>query len=1099
MLCFFRICWLSLLGLLALGPLVAQPMELDEGFAPEVEKGQSAVASAGYAPSPDGHLFVFGPSVPLYANDVRYVHGLARIRADGTLDASFTARLRDGETVSEVLGSPDGGALIAASTFGYMAAGSGRIVRLLATGEIDPTFSSPFSYSPGLVVKLNRRSDGSVLAWGEGIDVGQGQRRGVARMLADGAADLEYGATFADTYLIVTSLAVAPDDRAVFAGAIHSNDGPKRYVFHRLTPAGAIDPSFSPPPATAECTILAVLPDHRVLVWDEGFHRLNVDGSTDSSFAPQLPAVRRVRRAAVLADERLAVEAVTSSSDADAVSSIFILQPDGTLDIDCRDLPGGERIQKLCALRSDGKIAIAQGPLVRQPETNEPAMAEPALCIIDPAGRTLTTLSTTVYRTWPGTVTRVASDPAGRILVEGDFTHIAGQRRAGYARFDVDGTLDPTFQPPAVTPLFNLPDGAMIASRATLAPADASGFHLYATRLVRLTANGTLDPTFTPAEDIDLLHAKWLTSAPDGRMLVFAFEGGVAVEQNARLVWLDAHGRRSTTLATTFAGFDTPVEVPTSLNNTVNSAVLLPDGKLLIPVEAATVNGAPAPYLVRLNPDGSTDPSYCPADPGYGTPAFGIPLPDGRAYAYSRNDASGASFPVVRLNADGSIDRVVARALANATRLADGSYFTPYAWQRFHADGTLDLNFTLRRPDGYYFSSAALAGDGSIWLGSPWSGYREPFRSLLRRLVPAEVDGFTVQPKSQQAIFGTDVIFETELGTAAAAAFQWTHDGVPIPGANDRILRLVTPGSSAAGEYRLIAIVGDQTYTSEPATLTVTPSTARLVNFSARCAVSPAYPPQIGGFVLRGNVPRPVLLRAVGRGLPIDHPEFALLPEPVLTLHHEAAVLARDAGGALAPAIADKGRELGAFALRPATAANEPARDSALLQPLQPGVYTAHSTSADGRAGVGLFEFYDAEPASPVPAVVNVSIRGRAAPGNDVLIAGFVIGGEGGLRVLIRGLGPALGAFGVDGVVADPQITLFRENTPVATNDDWADRADLDELVALADRAGVHPLSHDSRDAAIMTVLQPGVYTVHGRGADNGAGEMLIEVFVLEN
>src|SRR5205823_6610760 len=82
----------------------------------------------------------------------------------------------------------------------------------------------------------------------------------------------------------------------------------------------------------------------------------------------------------------------------------------------------------------------------------------------------------------------------------------------------------------------------------------------------------------------------------------------------------------------------------------------------------------------------------------------------------------------------------------------------------------------------------------------------------------------------------------------------------------------------------------------------------------------------------------------------------------------------------------------------------------------------------------GLLEVYDLDSVAP-SQLVNISARGFAGTGNDVMIGGHIIRG-GASPVLVRALGPSLTPFGVVGVLTDPTIGLRDANgVLVAAND----------------------------------------------------------------
>ncbi len=135
-------------------------------------------------------------------------------------------------------------------------------------------------------------------------------------------------------------------------------------------------------------------------------------------------------------------------------------------------------------------------------------------------------------------------------------------------------------------------------------------------------------------------------------------------------------------------------------------------------------------------------------------------------------------------------------------------------------------------------------------------------------------------------------------------------------------------------------------------------------------------------------------------------------------------------------------------------------------------------------------------PVNGTGRIANIATRGEVGQGAAILIGGFVV--EDAKRaLLIRGVGPTLGSFGVANALADPMITLYRNGSDavVASNDNWGAAANAAEIASAAAGAGAFALTAGSADASLLLTLEPGAYTVHLAGAGGSTGVGLIEVY----
>ncbi len=153
-----------------------------------------------------------------------------------------------------------------------------------------------------------------------------------------------------------------------------------------------------------------------------------------------------------------------------------------------------------------------------------------------------------------------------------------------------------------------------------------------------------------------------------------------------------------------------------------------------------------------------------------------------------------------------------------------------------------------------------------------------------------------------------------------------------------------------------------------------------------------------------------------------------------------------------------------------------------------------------------------AEATAAARTIVNVSARVALGEG-ELVTPGFVVLGEQ-KKMLIRAVGPKLADLGVGSPLPNPTMTVYKSrwdgNPPdlVATIDDWkADNDNVAEIVAAMSLAGAFPLeptetfqgrpfmTDDTSSAAALVTLDVGVYTVQVSSADDGVGEVLVEVY----
>lgn len=130
--------------------------------------------------------------------------------------------------------------------------------------------------------------------------------------------------------------------------------------------------------------------------------------------------------------------------------------------------------------------------------------------------------------------------------------------------------------------------------------------------------------------------------------------------------------------------------------------------------------------------------------------------------------------------------------------------------------------------------------------------------------------------------------------------------------------------------------------------------------------------------------------------------------------------------------------------------------------------------------------------------LVNISARAVVGAGDEKLIPGFVIGGTTSRRILVRGIGPALDAFGVEGELQTPVLTLHDGEGPITSNQGWENAPNAAEIVSVSATVGAFELTEGSADCAILAELAPGAYTAHLAGLGDTVGIGMVEVYDAE-
>ena len=253
----------------------------------------------------------------------------------------------------------------------------------------------------------------------------------------------------------------------------------------------------------------------------------------------------------------------------------------------------------------------------------------------------------------------------------------------------------------------------------------------------------------------------------------------------------------------------------------------------------------------------------------------------------------------------------------------------------------------------------------------------------------------------------------------------------------------------------------------------------RLANIATRAVVLTGSDVMIAGLIIGGSAAKTVVVNVAGPSL-ASAGVAGVLADPTLTLvrSSDGAIIAANDNWQGAPNAA----QIQASGFAPANSL-----EPAIMMTLAPGAYTAIVQGAGGGTGVALVGVFEVD--HPEVPLINIATRGQVRTGDQVMIGGFIIQGDGPQTIVVRATGPSLTAAGVPGALADPVLQIFSGQTLVASNDDWRTAANAAALQA----SGFAP--SDDRESAVLITLDPGAYTaiVSGKGGTTGVG--IVEVF----
>lgn len=212
----------------------------------------------------DGKILIGGQFISYNGVDKRY---LARLNADGVLDASFYTGTGLNDYVTSIVQQDDGKLLVGGNFTIYNGRRINRILRLNTDGTIDTLFKVG-NGANAKVTTMVVQHDGKILVGGDFTSFNNITKGHLVRLNPDGSVDDTFASNQGATGAI-HAIAVQPQDhKIIIAGNFYSYNGIDRKSIARVLENGDLDEPFNPDGLGANNTVytLTVQPDEKLIL-----------------------------------------------------------------------------------------------------------------------------------------------------------------------------------------------------------------------------------------------------------------------------------------------------------------------------------------------------------------------------------------------------------------------------------------------------------------------------------------------------------------------------------------------------------------------------------------------------------------------------------------------------------------------------------------------------------------------------------------------------------------------------------------------------------------------------------------------------------------
>ncbi|MDA3894000.1 MAG: T9SS type A sorting domain-containing protein [Salinivirgaceae bacterium] len=544
----------------------------------------------------DGKIIIGGDFTSYNGTTINHI---ARLNADGTLDPTFNPGTGANNEVNSIAILSDGKIIIGGKFYSYNGTTKGKIARLNTDGTLDANFNQG-SGANNDVNSIAIQNDGKIIIGGDFTSYNGTAINRIARLNMDGTLDATFNVGFGannDVY----SIAVQSDEKIIIGGYFTSYNGTTRNPIARLNADGTLDATFDTGTGADKLVeSIAIQSDGKIIIGGnfDSFNgtvticlaRLNADGTLDATFNPQTGANYSINTTAIQSDGGIIIGGAFTSYNGIVINRIARLNADGTLDATFITGTGADNIIYTTAIQSDGKIIIG-GDF-----TSYNGTARNHIARLNADGTLDATFNPGFGANGIVYTTAIQSD--GKIIIGGYFSSYNGTTMNGIARLNADGTLDTSF---------NQGSGANYPVKSIAIQSDGKiiiggDFTSYngtdINRIARLNTDGTLDSTFAPGTGASYI-INTTTIQSDGKIIIggqFTYFNGIARNYIARLK--------------TDGSIDATFSPGTGADSYVKTIAIQSDGKIIIGGELTSFNGKPINHFARLNSEGTLDTTF---------------------------------------------------------------------------------------------------------------------------------------------------------------------------------------------------------------------------------------------------------------------------------------------------------------------------------------------------------------------------------------------------------------------------------------------------------------------------------------------------------